>query len=162
QFRALLGERTWLLAQSAGDLGQRLIAAFSALFHAGLGPVAVVGADSPDLPLATICEALAAVRMGRCDVALGPAQDGGYTLVCLGSPHPELFHNIPWSTPAVFAETLAACRKASLRVHTLEPWYDVDDTASLKRLQASVRSSPDELPRLHRWFAEAESEQYVW
>jgi rSAM/selenodomain-associated transferase 1 len=161
QFKTLLGEDIFLMEQPAGDLGQRLIGAFATLCLAGLGPVAVVGADSPDLPLATIHHALAVLKNGRCDVALAPAEDGGYTLVSLTSPHPELFHDIPWSTPSVFVETLAACRTAGLRVHTLEPWYDVDDAASLERLRGSVRQTPGELPRLHRWFAGEENEYCV-
>ena len=32
------------------------------------------------------------------DVVLGPATDGGYWLVGLRRPQPQLFHDIPWST----------------------------------------------------------------
>jgi rSAM/selenodomain-associated transferase 1 len=156
RFRELLGEETCLLAQSEGDLGERLVAAFDALFREGHGPIAAVGADSPDLPLATVSRAIEALETGDCDVAIGPADDGGYTLIALRQPEPQLFRNVPWSTADVFSSTLARCREAALRVLTLDPWYDVDDAATLARLRNSVRNSPAELPRLRRWFADVE------
>src|SRR5207244_7088214 len=69
RFRDLLGRETDLLEQSEGDLGHRLTAAFEALFGLGLGPVLALGADSPDLPLEIIAQALYALRAEQCDVA---------------------------------------------------------------------------------------------
>jgi rSAM/selenodomain-associated transferase 1 len=152
RFQNLLGEEADLLAQSPGDLGLRLVAAFDALFARGFSPVAAVGADSPDLPLVPLTDALEALEAGRCEVALGPAEDGGYTLVALRGPYPEPFEAIPWSTDAVFVTTVGRCRAAGLRVLTLAPWYDVDDATSLARLRASVCARPNELPRLYRLF----------
>jgi len=91
RFRDLLGRETDLLAQSEGDLGLRLTAAFESVFSRGLGPVLAVGADSPDLPLEIIARALDALRAGQCDVALGPAADGGYTLIGLRRAEPAIF-----------------------------------------------------------------------
>jgi uncharacterized protein len=152
RFRDLLGGDADLLAQTEGELGQRLVAAFEALFDRGLGPVMAVGADSPDLPLDIISQALDALVAGRCDVTLGPAADGGYTLIGLSRPHPELFERIPWSTPDVFSVTRERCRQADLRLLTLPEWYDVDDAAALTRLRESVLAAHDELPRLYRLF----------
>ena len=92
---AIIDERTAretdLLAQSEGDLGLRLTAAFESVFSRGLGPVLALGADSPDLPLEIIARALDALRAGQCDVALGPAADGGYTLIGLRRAEPAIF-----------------------------------------------------------------------
>ena len=52
----------------------------------------------------------AALRSGAADVVLGPSEDGGYYLIGLGAPAPELFVNMPWSTATVYAETLARAR----------------------------------------------------
>ncbi len=151
RFRVLLGRETDLLAQSEGDLGLRLTAAFESVFSRGLGPVLALGADSPDLPLEIIARALDALRAGQCDVALGPAADGGYTLIGLRRAEPALFEAIPWSTRGVFSITLERCWQAGLQALTLPEWYDVDDAASLARLRASVLAHPDELHRLHAW-----------
>src|SRR5437899_1971265 len=82
-FRRLLGSETEMLPQSEGDLGEKLIAAFQTLFARGLGPVVAVGADSPDLPLTLVSSALRVLAAGPHDVVVGPAVDGGYTLIGL-------------------------------------------------------------------------------
>jgi uncharacterized protein len=158
QFHDLIGRDTDLLAQSEGDLGHRLAAAFVALFGRGLGPVVAVGADSPDLPLEFITQALAALCAGQCDVALGPAADGGYTLIGLRCPQPAVLEAIPWSTSQVFSITRERCRQAGLRMLTLPEWYDVDDAASLARLRLRVLDSPVDLPHLHQWFSQCGEE----
>jgi uncharacterized protein len=158
QFRDLIGRDTDLLAQSEGDLGHRLAAAFEALFGRGLDPIVAVGADSPDLPLEFITQALEGLCARQCDVALGPAADGGYTLIGLHSPQPAVFEAIPWSTSQVFSITRERCRQGGLRVLTLPEWYDVDDAASLARLHHRVLDSPADLPHLHRWFSQCGDE----
>jgi rSAM/selenodomain-associated transferase 1 len=152
-FRDFLGAEADLLEQPAGGLGDRLFGAFEVLLGR-FGPVVAVGADSPDLPLNLIQEAILRLSKGTEDVALGPAEDGGYTLIGLCALHRELFEGIPWSTGSVFSITVERCVAAGLRVLTLSPWYDVDDAPSLERLRESVRRRPDELPRLYRLFEE--------
>jgi ADP-ribose pyrophosphatase len=77
------------------------------------------------LPAGSLTEATEALAAGA-DVVLGPAMDGGYWLVAMRAAHEAPFHDIPWSTPAVWAVTVRRCREAGLRVHELEPWRDVD------------------------------------
>ena len=62
---------------------------------------------------------------------LGPAVDGGYWLIAMREARPEPFHEIPWSTPAVFGVTLERCEEAGLRVAVLEPWRDIDTLVDL-------------------------------
>ena len=149
-FHELLGAEIDLTAQPQGDLGQRLAGTFETLFARGLGPILAIGADSPDLPLSLITQAMEILIAGECDVVVVPALDGGYTLIGLGQPHREPFEAIPWSTAEVAAATLSRCRQAGLNVRTLSPWYDVDDAPSLARLRARVLACPDELPCLYR------------
>jgi rSAM/selenodomain-associated transferase 1 len=152
RFCEILGRDTDLMAQPEGELGQRLIAGFDQLFAHGLGPIVAVGADSPDLPLEILSHALNSLQDGQCEVALGPAADGGYTLIGLSQPHPGIFHAIPWSTSEVFSSTLERCRQAKMSVLTLPVWYDVDDAPSLARLRESALAAPADLPRLYQWF----------
>jgi rSAM/selenodomain-associated transferase 1 len=98
--------------------------------HLTGGPVAIISSDLPGLPAGSIAEARDALAAGA-DVVLGPAMDGGYWLVAMRAAHEAPFHDIPWSTPAVWAVTLRRCREAGLRVHALEPWRDVDTYADL-------------------------------
>jgi uncharacterized protein len=152
--RGLLGGEPKLLPQAGGDLGERLAAAFRNLFTRGFGPIAAIGADSPDLPLARMGEALHLLTAGACDVVVGPALDGGYTLIGLREFRPEPFSGIPWSTSEVCSTTCSRCAEAGLRLHLLDPWEDVDDGPSLARLRERVLSQPMDLPHLSRLFGE--------
>lgn len=125
---ALAGAGTPLVLQEGRGLAGALAGAIARF--AGSGPVALVSADVPGLPsgaLGRACELLAA----GTDVVLGPALDGGYWLLAMSAYHPEPFHEIPWSTPAVLGVTLARCADAGLRVELLEPWRDVDTLVDL-------------------------------
>jgi hypothetical protein len=135
------GRRSWfarnfpevpLLLQGRGDLGVRLARATAALFAAGGGPVAVAGADSPDLPLPLIDAAFAA--LATVDAAAIPCTDGGFALLALRRPLPQLFADISWSTPTVLATLRERAAQLGLRFATVGSWDDVDDLASLHRL----------------------------
>lgn len=142
------------LEQRGADLGARLASAFAEVFGLGFGPVAVVGTDSPTLPPGFVARALGALASGEADLALGPTDDGGYYLVALGRPAPELFRGVPWSTPRAFERTAANAARLNLRLLTLPRWYDVDTPADLQRLRAEL--STDEqarrrAPATHAW-----------
>lgn len=130
-----------LVAQRGGDLGERLSNLVTDLL--GLGHVAAlaVDSDSPTLPMAYMEEAATILSRGRCDVVLGPCEDGGYYLVGLRSPLPALFEGIPWSTDAVLAVTVDRARDRGLSVHLLPQWFDVDTEADLRRLHADMTTA---------------------
>jgi rSAM/selenodomain-associated transferase 1 len=118
-----------LRAQSEGDLGARMQSALEAAL-----PACVIGTDSPTLPRAWLDEALAEV--GHNDAVIGPSADGGYWLLGLQRPIPELFRDLPWSTPEVLPATLERLR--GRRAHVLPFHYDVDDEAGLRLLSAHL------------------------
>ena len=129
--------RRWLGAhefrpQVAGDLGQRLGHAFDAHFALGEAPVLALGADAPDVDGSTIEVALEALE--HADVVLGPALDGGYYLLGLRRPVPELFVDVPWGTASVLQVTMAACERCHLGVRQLETLVDLDTAADLEAL----------------------------
>ena len=127
--------------QAGTELGDALESAFQQGLADGFSAVAVLGADSPTLSPAVLCEAFATLDHGA-DVAIGPCEDGGYYLLAAAALHRQLFRDIEWSTSAVARITLARCRAAGLRTHRLLTWYDVDDPASLARLQAHLLKAP--------------------
>ncbi|MGQ9588865.1 MAG: TIGR04283 family arsenosugar biosynthesis glycosyltransferase [Planctomycetota bacterium] len=121
--------RSWLgrldhRNQVDGDLGQRMEAAMSGHLSAGLGPAVIVGTDCPWLEPRHIAEAFA--RLGGHDVVIGPALDGGYYLLGLRRPLPEIFRGIPWGTDRVLEATMAALARIGSRASLLEPLGDVD------------------------------------
>jgi rSAM/selenodomain-associated transferase 1 len=142
-FRRLLGDEMvpWLAPQSPGDLGNRLYTAFAAACPSWW-PVAAIGSDSPDLPPAFLEDAFRSLERDAADVVIGPATDGGYTLIAARQAHPALFHDIPWSTSHVLEATLERAEEARLRVRLLPLWEDVDEIDDLRRLRDRVKDAP--------------------
>lgn len=137
------------LAQEGRDLGERMANATAAMLAADPLPVLVVGTDSPHLPLAALTDAAAALA-ADADVALGPADDGGYWLVGLRAPAPGLFERIPWGDASVFTETQGRAANLGLRVHLVAGTFDVDEADALEDLRALLRSGEVELPHTAR------------
>jgi hypothetical protein len=145
--------RAWLpgvrlLPQVGGDLGARMDAAFARAFDRGAERVAIVGTDSPAVSRATVAAALDA--LDAADVVVGPAEDGGYYLLALRQPRPELFEGVSWSTPAVLDETLARAGRGGLEVHQLARLRDIDTVADLRAEWPRVRSLLETRPDLRR------------
>jgi rSAM/selenodomain-associated transferase 1 len=118
-----------LLAQAAGDLGDRLAACLADLLAAGAERVAIVGADTPQVPPASCRRAFA--LLDEADVVLGPALDGGYYLVAAKAARPELFVGVPMGTELVLTETLARAARCGLAVALLPPLRDLDRVEDL-------------------------------
>ena len=140
EMRALAGPAVDVVAQRGTNLGQRLSHVFEDVFRLGAESVVVVGSDLPDLPPRRLHDALAALIDRQDHVVLGPATDGGYYLIGMNRPHPELFTGIDWSTDRVLAQTLDAARARGVRTTLVEPWTDVDTEDDLTRL---ARQGPD-------------------
>ena len=70
-----------------------------------------------------------------------PVANGGYVLIGLKSPCPELFTAMPWSTSAVAAETLRRMTALGLRVWQGPQLHDIDEAADLTHLPAGFFSS---------------------
>lgn len=114
--------------QAGGDLGARMAQAFRECF-AESDEVCVVGTDIPEIGTDTLAEAFGA--LANHDAAVGPATDGGYYLLALRQPRPDLFDQIPWSTSAVGALTRDRLAATGSTVHLLEPKTDVDVRADV-------------------------------
>jgi rSAM/selenodomain-associated transferase 1 len=131
------------VAQKGVDLGARLQHALSFLLSTGrIG--ALIGSDSPDLPLTQVKAAFAGLNQHTAVTI--PAADGGYVLIGARDECPPLFSNIPWSSDQVLAAT--RCRAADSRLDYIEVggWEDIDDAAGLRRL---LQRSPDSATARH-------------
>lgn len=122
----------------AGDtLGERMARALQRVLDAGHQRVVLIGTDAPTLPTHHVVEAFE--KLEHTDIVLGPATDGGYYLIGANKVPPRhLFAGIEWGTREVFAQTVAAAQRAGLSYDLLPPWYDVDDEADLRFLQAHL------------------------
>jgi hypothetical protein len=117
--------------QQGADLGARLERAFAGLLRTPGDRAVIIGADCPDLDAVALRRAFE--RLAVHDLVLGPARDGGYTLIGLRHPAPELFHGVAWSTPGVLGQTLARAATLGLGVAQLDPLDDLDTPADLVR-----------------------------
>ncbi len=114
-------------AQLSGALGVRLAAAFRRHFHEGASRVIMIGSDCPGVDAGLVSRALGV--LDEHHLVLGPAHDGGYYLIGLRVPVPQLFRGIAWSTGAVLEQTIARARELGLNTILLSTLRDVD-TAS--------------------------------
>ncbi len=117
--------------QAEGDLGQRMQAAFEAMFSDGVSNCCIIGSDLPDLPPTYINQAFDLLESERSDTVFGPSADGGYYLLGLKRMVKELFTNISWSTPLVLHQSLAAAEAAGATTELLPVWHDIDTQEDL-------------------------------
>jgi len=131
-----------LFTQRGKGLGQRLNNIFQANLARGYQAVSIVDSDSPDLPKSIINESFGLLLSKQAEVVLGPCHDGGYYLVGLRKPYPELFRNIPWSTKNVLSTTLEKAGKMGLNVKLLSSWNDLDTFEDLIEYYVKYKDRP--------------------
>jgi uncharacterized protein len=117
--------------QQGADLGARLDHAFGELLRALDDRVVIMGADCPGLDAAALRSAFEALESR--DLVLGPTRDGGYYLVGLRRPAPQIFRGIAWSTEQVLDQTLERARDAKLTIAALDELEDLDTPEALVR-----------------------------
>jgi len=123
--------------QCDGDLGQRMLDALRRGRGEHADPTLIVGGDCPTLPARRLAAAFAALE-GGADTVVDPATDGGYVLIGMRHPRPELFVDVPWGGPTVLATTRARAAEAGLHLVELDGWYDVDVADDLERLRRDL------------------------
>lgn len=120
-----------LRAQGDGDLGDRMARAFETA-HAEGEALVLIGSDCPALERNALRLAAAALR--EVDVAITPAEDGGYALIAMARPHAPLFDGVAWGTATVMAETRERLRASGLAWRELARTWDVDRPEDYERL----------------------------
>ncbi|MEB3359157.1 MAG: TIGR04283 family arsenosugar biosynthesis glycosyltransferase [Synechococcales bacterium] len=147
QMAQWLGQQWQYCPQGEGDLGDRLIRAFTSAAQEGKQRILAIGIDCPELDTARL--ALALDTLEHHDLVLGPALDGGYYLIGLQRPIPDLFQGIDWGTDRVLAQTLAIAHRLGLTVAQLPPLADVDYPDDLPIWErVSGRSLPENTERI--------------
>lgn len=129
------------VSQIPGDLGARM----HAVFASAHGPTLLMGTDAPCITPEHLRACAAALAEGH-DAVFLPAEDGGYGLVGLAKPCPEIFTDMPWGTAAVMAETRSRLRALGRSCFEPATIWDVDEPADLLRLQQSGLMSFPPIP----------------
>lgn len=136
-----------LRSQEGADLGARMKHAMQTILT-DVNAVAIVGTDCPVLRPHHLEQVFVALGTGS-EVAVIPAEDGGYVLIGASSGPPErraqvldaLFDDMPWSTDQVMARTRERLEQIDARWFELPPLWDVDHPEDLARLEALPEAS---------------------
>jgi rSAM/selenodomain-associated transferase 1 len=147
-FEATLHCAVALIEACYPNFGDCLACAIVRLLGRGHRAAVVLNSDSPTLPTSLLVETAEVLARPGDRVVLGPALDGGYYLLGVKAEHHHLFQDIAWSTEHVAHQTLERARELDLPVHVLPKWYDVDDIAGLKMLQAELFEGRSFAPEL--------------
>jgi glycosyltransferase A (GT-A) superfamily protein (DUF2064 family) len=110
-----------LIDQGAGSLGARMARALEPYRAKG---AVLFGTDTPSLPPRLLGRSIALLR--RAPVVIAPSLDGGYYLVGVRGPMPEIFRAIAWGRSDVLSKTVARLRRRGVRYALGPAWYDVD------------------------------------
>jgi len=146
RMRRWLGDDPLMSEQGEGDLGRRMELAFSESFQDGMRRVVVIGTDCPGIRPSHLTRAFRSLE--HKDAVIGPANDGGYYLIGLRQPAPELFQGIPWGTEEVLKRTLDVARARGIRVEFLDHLDDVDRPQDIPVWEREAPVLPVEPPSI--------------
>jgi rSAM/selenodomain-associated transferase 1 len=131
------GADKYVAQKNTDNLGARMQHAIQQSLNEGFQKIVVIGTDCPHLPTEYVQKAFD--LLDKHDIAIGPAEDGGYYLLAISQDHPCLFEGISWSTENVLKQTIAAIKKNDVSYALLPALFDIDDFESLQML---VRKYP--------------------
>ncbi|MEW9549066.1 TIGR04282 family arsenosugar biosynthesis glycosyltransferase [Nonomuraea sp. NPDC050783] len=128
-----------VIPQRGGGLDERLAAAFSDAHRLRPGPAVLIGMDTPQVTPELL--RAAGEALDSHDAVLGPAADGGFWLLGLRRPGPELVLGVPMSHPETGKLQLDRLERAGLSVRLLPELIDVDTAADAATVAAQAPGS---------------------
>ena len=117
--------------QVGEDLGERMLHAISRGFDEGFRHIVLIGTDCYELSTSILDSAFLALE--HSDAVVGPAIDGGFYLIGLNKPIPELFLKREWSTKEVLSGTIEVLQRLSVSYELLPELSDIDTFDDLKK-----------------------------
>lgn len=119
--------------QEGSDLGEKMHNAIAKVLSLGYDAVVLTGADLPLMTAKHLASAFDALESR--DVTIGPNPDGGYYLIGMKSPHPEIFRVPNYGGATVYENTVASIQRSGLSFSPALPCGDVDTPEDLRALQ---------------------------
>ncbi|MFQ4144063.1 TIGR04282 family arsenosugar biosynthesis glycosyltransferase [Chlorogloeopsis sp. ULAP02] len=136
-----LGSGLVYQSQGEGDLGKRMERSLVNAFQTGAESVVIIGTDCPSANTNILAQAFAELQ--QHNLVLGPAIDGGYYLIGLQYPIPELFTDTDWGTDRVFQQTVDIAHQLNLSVFYLPTLADVDRPEDISIWENILQTSKD-------------------
>ncbi len=144
ELRALVGAGVATFPQNGDGIAARLADAAARVFARAAGPLLIVWPDLPHLRREHATGALEDLAAG-CDIVLGPAYDGGFYLVGLARPLPQLFSlsEQAWRSADVMKVGLAAITDAGLGLGMLRAERALHRPADIRAALADPMLAPE-------------------
>jgi uncharacterized protein len=111
-------QRSGSANESASEQGERVV---------------LIGTDCPALTADILAQAFE--QLLDRDLVLGAALDGGYYLIGMRHPQPELFVGVDWGTDRVLQQTIAIANRLNLSIGYLPKLADIDRPEDLSLLK---------------------------
>lgn len=138
-----LGDGWPCRSQCEGDLGQRMAGAYDDSFREGSLATVIIGSDCPSLTPEILWEAFESLRAQPA--VFGPATDGGYYLIGLNRPRPELFQGIVWGTETVLTRSVEILNRFGITPRMLPHLDDIDRPEDVPRWSSLVEPEEADL-----------------
>lgn len=123
-------------AQQGEELGARMHHALEKVLALGYDACVLIGSDLPLLHPAHLEGAFSALECA--DVTLGPTPDGGYYLVGMKRPCPELFEKQAYSVSSVYENAVRAAEAVGRSFRPAPLCSDVDTPEDLAELRKEL------------------------
>jgi hypothetical protein len=118
--------------QQGSTLGERMENAFREGFTRGYKQIIIIGSDLYDLRESDLETAFHLLEENDC--VIGPATDGGYYLLGMKAPEPNVFRNKDWGSGTVLDETVSDLKNKKLAFLPLK--NDVDEYEDIQNIPA--------------------------
>jgi uncharacterized protein len=139
--RAELPGRFEVTPQRGDGLDERIAAAFDDAYAVRPVPVVLIGMDTPQVTPGLLETVALPLATGEADAVFGPAADGGYWLLGLRRPDPQLILGVPMSAAHTGRAQLDRLRAARLRVRQVPELIDVDTAQDAARVAREAPGS---------------------
>ena len=128
--------------QVGESLGDKMHNAICDVLNNGYKKCLLIGSDVPLLKGSTISEAFNILE--DSDIVICPTEDGGYYLIGMKEPCPEVFRLDEFGVSSVLEKTIAAAHGAGKSCTLGTGTFDIDEPEDLKKLVIALESeSPD-------------------
>jgi rSAM/selenodomain-associated transferase 1 len=122
--------------QVQGHLGERMCAGFEHNLSQS-NEVLIVGTDCPLISVDKVRASFDQLVAGY-EAAITPAEDGGYVMLGLSRPVPQIFAALPWGSDKVFAMTEKILQQQSINYALQPELWDVDRPEDVLRLRQQL------------------------
>jgi hypothetical protein len=131
-----------VLVQRGRGLDERIAAAMWDTYTGLPLPIVLVGTGTPQVSAGLLEAATEPLARTMADAAFGPAESGGFWLLGLRRPEPDLTLGVPMAEPVTGRAQLVRLIQAGLRIHMTPELTEVDslpEAARVARLAPASR-----------------------